>query len=141
MSKDYSFDSPHPKGVVIHEPCNLYGDITIGENTRIGSFCDIGPVSIGKNCIIQTMVSIPVGVVIEDNVFIGPQVVFTNDKNPPSDEFSHTVVRTGARIGANATILPGVTIGEGALIGAGAVVTKDVPAHETWVGNPARKLG
>lgn len=123
-----------------HPTANLYGNPEIGGGTRIGAFCDIGPVKIGKNCSIQTMVSIPIGVTIEDEVFIGPQVVFTNDRFPPSTEFSQTIVKKGAAIGANATILPGITIGERALIGAGSVVTKDVPAGETWVGNPARNI-
>ena len=81
------------------------------------------------------------GITLEDNVFIGPCVAFTNDKKPRSkqypEEFPQTIVEKGASIGANATILPGIRIGQNALIGAGAVVTKDVPANAVVVGNPA----
>ena len=83
------------------------------------------------------------GVIIEDDVFIGPHVVFTNDKNPANTwgkrKIMKTIVKKGASIGANATILPGITIGKKATIGAGAVLTKSVPDGETWLGNPARK--
>jgi UDP-2-acetamido-3-amino-2,3-dideoxy-glucuronate N-acetyltransferase len=81
------------------------------------------------------------GLTVEDDVFIGPNVAFTNDKYPRSkqypERFQRTLLKKGCSIGANATILGGVTVGENALVGAGAVVTKDVPAGETWVGNPA----
>lgn len=119
---------------------NLYGHYKIGEGTRIGAFCDIGNCTIGKNCLIQAMVSIPRGTIVEDDVFIGPQVAILNDKYPPSKENSPVTIKKGARVGGNSTILPGVVIGEGALVGGGSVVTKDVPAGETWCGNPARKL-
>jgi len=131
---------------------NLYG-CYIGAGTKIGTFTEIQKdVVVGKNCKIQSFVFIPTGVTIEDGVFIGPHVCFTNDKNPaainkdgslksPHDwTLSETIVKKGANIGANATILPGITIGEGATIGAGSVVTKNVPAGETWVGNPAKNL-
>lgn len=115
----------------------------IGENCTIHSHVWIGDkVKIGNNVRIQAFSFIPNGVRISDNVFIGPHVCFTNDKHPPanSDElWEPIIVRNGASIGANATILPGVTIGVGAMIGAGSVVTKNVPAGETWVGNPAKK--
>lgn len=99
-------------------------------------------VEIGENCKIQAQVFIPDGVKIGNNVFVGPATVFTNDKRPPSGGkfWAETIVKDGAVIGANCTILPGITIGEKAMIGAGAVVTKNVPAGETWIGNPAKKL-
>jgi len=85
------------------------------------------------------------GITVEDNVFIGPNVTFTNDKYPRSkvypDKFLKTIIKKWASIGANATILSGITIGENAMIGAGSVVTKDVPAGELWFGNPAKKQG
>lgn len=96
-------------------------------------------VTIGDNCKIQALTFIPDGVTIEDNVFIGPCVCFTNDKHPPSNGtgWSKTLVKEGVVIGANATILTGITIGERAIIGAGSVVTRNVPPGETWIGNPA----
>lgn len=117
---------------------------SIGEGTVVHSHVWIGDdVTIGKNCKIQAFAFIPNGVTIQDNVFIGPAVTFTNDKNPstnPDWEQSNTIVEDGANIGANATILPGITLGAGCTIGAGSVVTKSVPPGETWVGNPAKKL-
>ena len=131
---------------------NLYG-CEIGENCKIGAFVEIrNNVKIGNNCKIQAFAFIPEGVAIEDGVFIGPHVCFTNDKYPQavnkdgslksSDEWEvvRTIVKKGANIGANATILCGVTIGEHSTVGAGAVVTKDVPANAVVVGNPAREL-
>lgn len=101
-----------------------------------------GKVKIGDKCKIQAFCFIPDGVTLGNNVFLGPSVVFTNDKHPPSGRkgWSETKVEDGVSIGANATILPGLTIGRGAMIGAGSVVTKNVPSGETWVGNPARKI-
>jgi len=122
-----------------HKYNNFYGEYKIGNGTRIGSYCDIAG-EIGKNCIIQSCVFIPKGITIKDNVFIGPGVIFANDKHPPSDNLSETLVEKGAVIGAGAVILPGIIIEEGAIIGAGAVVTKDVPRGETVVGNPARNI-
>ena len=113
----------------------------IGEGTVIHSHCWIGDkVTIGKNCKIQAFCFIPTGVKIGNNVFVGPGVVFTNDKHPPSgrDHWAGTVVKDDASIGANATILPGIIISEGAAIGAGAVVTCDVPPGVTVMGVPAR---
>jgi len=133
----------------------------IGEGTRIWQFCVVLPqakigancnicahvliendVIIGDNVTIKSGVQLWDGVRIEDNVFIGPNVTFTNDLQPRSkiypEVFLQTVVKEGASIGANATILPGVTIGEKAMVGAGAVVTKEVPASAVVVGNPAR---
>ena len=106
----------------------------------MGSFCDIGGCVIGDNCKIQSYVFIPSGVEIGDDCFIGPHVCFTNDKKPPSDNWSKTIVKKGAVIGAGAIILPGITIGENSIIGAGAVVTKDTLAGKTYVGNPAKEL-
>lgn len=113
------------------------------EKTKIHQPIFIGNnVEIGDGCKIQSFAYIPDGVTIEDNVFVGPGAVFTNDKYPPSNgkEWRKTLVREGASIGANVTILCGVIIGKNAMVGAGAVVTKDIPDGETWVGNPARKL-
>jgi len=122
---------------------NIYPSAKVGEGTRIGSYTEIGNnVQIGKNCIISSYVFTCEGVEIEDNVFVGPRVTFLNDKKPPSygKHWGKIIVLKGASIGGNVTILPGVVIGEGAMIGAGSVVTKDVPAGEVWVGNPACKL-
>mgnify|MGYP001565117439 CR=1 FL=1 len=125
---------------------NIYGKVEFGENVSIGCFCDIGGnhrgVKIGNNVKIQSHCFIPDGITIEDNVFIGPGVVFTNDKNPPSgkENWKETFVRRGAVIGANATILPGIEIGENATIGAGSVVTKSVEANQTVCGNPAKLI-
>jgi UDP-2-acetamido-3-amino-2,3-dideoxy-glucuronate N-acetyltransferase len=117
---------------------NLYGDYEIGKGTKIGSYCDIGG-KIGKNCLIQSFVFIPKGVTIEDNCFVGPHTCFTNDKRPPSDNWTETLVKEGASIGANCTILPNIIIGRNAIIGAGSVVTKNVPDGETWYGPCASK--
>ena len=115
----------------------------IGENCNICSQCFIeNDVNIGDNVTIKNGVYLWDGIRIEDNVFIGPNVTFTNDKYPRSkqypDSFQHTTIKKGASIGAASVILGGVTIGENAMIGAGSVVTKNVPANELWVGNPAR---
>jgi acetyltransferase-like isoleucine patch superfamily enzyme len=128
------------------------------EECEIGNSCKIHPfvtiqnnVKIGNLCKIEHYVFIPSGVTIEDEVFVGQGVKFTNDKYPKATingklqtdtdykEFP-TVVKKGASIGSNATIICGITIGENALVGAGAVVTKDVPAHTLVVGNPARVI-
>lgn len=122
----------HPELGVITDSARYGEDCTIHAFTWIGG-------EIGDRCKIEAFAFIPDGVTLEDDVFIGPHVCFTNDKNPPSGgNWSTTLVKNGAVIGANATILPGIIIGERAVVGAGAVVTKDVPAGETWVGNPAR---
>lgn len=135
----------------------------IGKNTRIWQFSVILPKAvIGKDCnicahtfiendvvigdrvTIKSGVYIWDGITIEDDVFVGPCVVFTNDKKPKSkiypDNYLQTIIKKGASIGANATILPGVIIGENAMIGAGSVVTKNVPANTTVIGNPAKKI-
>lgn len=116
---------------------------------KIGSNCNIcanvfieNDVTIGNNVTIKCGVQLWDGITVDDDVFIGPNVTFTNDLYPRSkqypEKFYKTVIKKGASIGANATIICGITIGENAMIGAGSVVTKDVPAGELWVGNPAR---
>lgn len=126
----------------VWEPMNLYGEVDVGDNCSIGAFCDIGGgVKIGNNVKIQAHSFIPGGVIIEDDAFIGPGVVFTNDKYPSSKDYGqkmNTVVRKGASIGANATILCGIEIGAHAKIGAGSVVTKSIPPNVVACGNPAR---
>jgi UDP-2-acetamido-3-amino-2,3-dideoxy-glucuronate N-acetyltransferase len=142
-------------GVVIHHPqlVNLYG-CRIGDATRIGTFVEIqrGAV-IGRACKISSHSFICDGVTLEDGVFIGHGVMFTNDRVPralnadgalqtDADwELIPTRVCRGASVGSNATILPGVTIGAGALVGAGAVVTRDVPPYAVVAGVPARVVG
>lgn len=125
-----------PKDSWYHEPCNLYGDYKIGENTTIGAFCDIGGI-VGNNCKIQCHVSIPPLTVIEDNVFIGPGVKFCNDKHMDASLKGY-VVHEGARIGAGAVIC--ANVGKNSIIGAGSVVLKDVPGGATVVGNPAKEI-
>jgi UDP-2-acetamido-3-amino-2,3-dideoxy-glucuronate N-acetyltransferase len=115
----------------------------IGSNTNICSHCLIeNDVSIGSNVTIKTGVQVWDGITIEDNVFIGPNVTFTNDKLPRSKQypevFLKTVIKKGASIGANATILPGITISENAMVAAGAVVTRNVPSNAVVMGNPAK---
>lgn len=131
------------RGVFIwHESQSNIGSCTIKLGSTVHSHVWIGDgVIIGFRCKIQAFSFIPTGVNLEDDVFIGPRVTFTNDKHPPSHgNWSKTLVKRGASIGAGAIILPGLTIGENAKIGAGSVVTKDVPDNETWVGNPAKKM-
>lgn len=119
----------------------------IGENCNIGQNVVVSPdVVLGRNVKVQNNVSLYTGVSCEDDVFIGPSVVFTNVINPRSaiirkDQYARTVVKRGASIGANATIVCGHDIGEYAFIGAGAVVTKTVAAYSLVVGNPARHAG
>jgi UDP-2-acetamido-3-amino-2,3-dideoxy-glucuronate N-acetyltransferase len=117
----------------------------IGENCNINAHCFVeNDVIIGDNVTIKCGVYIWDGIIIEDNVHVGPNVTFTNDIYPRSKhEFkvSRTTVKRGASIGANATLVAGITIGEYALIGAGSVVTKDVPNNTLWKGNPARQTG
>lgn len=120
---------------------NIHELSQIGDNCVIHSHVWIGEVKIGNNVKIQAFSFIPNGVTIEDDVFIGPRVTFTNDKYPPSHGvgWRETLVKKGSSIGAGSIILPGITIGEGAKIGAGSVVTKDIPPGELWMGNPAKK--
>lgn len=118
----------------------------IGERCSIGQGCFIGNVMIGSGCRIQNHVSIFDGVELADEVFVGPSCVFTNVVNPRAnvsrkDEYMPTSVGRGATLGANATIVAGVTIGEYAFVGAGAVVTKDVPPHAMVAGVPAKRIG
>lgn len=127
-----------------HPELSNIGNCTIGDNCIIHSHVWIGDnVIIGNNVKIQSFSFIPDGVVIEDNVFIAPHVCFTND---PQLEikgrgcWKKTLVKNGAKIGANASIKAGVVIGENAVIGMGSVVIKDIPAGEVWAGNPARRI-
>ncbi|WP_436074004.1 acyltransferase [Devosia sp. LjRoot3] len=126
---------------------HVMGGASIGRNCVLGQNVMVGPgVSVGDNCKIQNNVSLYKGVELEDGVFCGPSCVFTNVVNPRAflekkEEFRTTLVRSGASIGANATIVCGVTIGRYALIGAGAVVTRDVPDYALMLGVPARQVG
>lgn len=135
------------EGTKIWHFCHILSNTKIGRNCRIGQNVMIGPnVKVGNNVKIQNNVSVYEGVEIEDDVFCGPSMVFTNVINPRAfierkHEFRKTLVKRGATIGANATIICGVTIGEYAFIGAGAVVTRDVPPYALVVGVPARQIG
>lgn len=135
------------KGTKIWHFCHIMKDTVIGERCNIGQNVVISSGSvIGNNVKIQNNVSIYTGVTLEDDVFCGPSIVFTNVFNPRSQvprkhEFRQTLVRRGATIGANATILCGITLGQYCFIGAGAVVTRDVPDHAIVYGNPARLHG
>lgn len=152
-------------GYFAHETAVIDDGCTIGDGTKIWHFshimpncalgekCNIGQnvvvspeVVLGNNVKVQNNVSIYSGVVCEDDVFLGPSMVFTNVVNPRSavnrrGQYSRTTVKRGASIGANATIVCGHDIGEFAFIGAGAVVTKNVPAYALLVGNPAKQIG
>ena len=141
------------QGCEIGEGTKIWHFSHIMPNCRIGLKCNIGQnvvvspdVTLGNNVKVQNNVSIYSGVNCEDDVFLGPSMVFTNVTNPRSGvnrrgQYSKTIVKKGASIGANATIVCGHDIGEFAFIGAGAVVTKDVPAYALLVGNPARQMG
>lgn len=118
----------------------------IGKHGSIGQGCYIGNVTVGNGCRIQNNVSVYDGVALGDDVFLGPCCVFTNIKHPRAhvsrkEEFATTWVGRGASIGANATILCGVTIGDYAMVGAGAVVTQDIGAHAIVIGSPAVRIG
>ena len=135
------------EGVKIWHFSHIMADCIIGDNCNIGQNVVVSPqVILGKNVKIQNNVSLYTGVICEDDVFLGPSMVFTNITNPRSavnrkDQYTKTLVKKGATIGANATIVCGHEIGEYAFIGAGSVVTKNVPAFALVVGNPARQLG
>lgn len=135
------------EGVKIWHFCHIMSNCKIGDGCNIGQNVVISPkVILGRNVKVQNNVSIYEGVICEDDVFLGPSMVFTNVINPRSAvnrklEFKQTLVRKGASIGANATIICGNEIGSYALIGAGAVVTKPVPPYALVIGNPARQAG
>ena len=153
------------KKFFVHESSEIDDNCLIGEGTKIWHFshimekskigknCNIGQnvvvspfVNIGDNVKIQNNVSVYTGVKIQNNVFVGPSVVFTNIKNPRSEinrrnEYVKTLVKEGATLGANSTIICGATIGKYSLIGAGAVVTKDIKDYALVVGNPAKQVG
>jgi len=152
-----------PEGVIgyfVH-PSSIVEDSEIGEGTKIWHFCHIHGAKIGKNCVIgqgcyvapgvsigngvklQNNISVYSGVTIEDDVFVGPSVVFTNDLNPraflcKNGKYEKTLVKRGATIGANATVVCGITIEEYAVVGAGSVVTKNIGSCILVYGNPAR---
>lgn len=143
------------RNVQIFQPSlvNLYG-CTIGDGTKIGAFVEIQKnATIGARCKVSSHSFICEGVVIEDEVFVGHGVMFTNDRHPRAAnadgslqteadwQVIETRVKRGASIGSNATLIAGITIGEGALVGAGAVVTRDVPDHAVVAGVPARVIG
>ena len=142
------------KDVKVWAFANLYG-CTIGDDSMVGAYVEIqAGVTVGKRCRIQSHTFICEGISIQDDVFVGHGVMFINDAHPRAvnargkpqtredwgDRLQSTLVKRGASIGSNATILGGITIGEDSIVGAGAVVTKDVPAGATVVGNPARIL-
>jgi UDP-2-acetamido-3-amino-2,3-dideoxy-glucuronate N-acetyltransferase len=135
------------EGVKIWHFCHLMNGCKIGDGCNLGQNVVVSPkVVLGKNVRVQNNVSIYEGVICEDDVFLGPSMVFTNVINPRSavsrkHEYKQTMVRKGASIGANATIVCGNEIGQYAFIGAGAVVTKPVPAFALVVGNPAKHIG
>jgi acetyltransferase-like isoleucine patch superfamily enzyme len=151
-------------GIFIHSTADVSNEANIGENTKVWHLAQIREgATIGKNCIIsknvyvdtgvcvgnnvkiQNNVNIYNGVTIEDDVFLGPSMTFTNDLFPRATNadwiITKTIVKKGASIGANVTIVCGVTIGKYAIVGAGAVVTKDVPDYALVVGNPAKAIG
>ena len=125
---------------------HIDNDVRIGDNCSLGQNVYVGKgVKIGDGCKIQNNVFIPTGVVVGDNVFLGPSATFTNVKYPDAavnqhDRFLKTIVENNVTVGANATILPGIVLGEGSFVGAGSVVTKSTYKGQTVVGNPARPL-
>jgi len=134
-------------GAKIWHFCHVMARARVGAGTVLGQNCFVAPgVTLGAECRVQNNVSIYEGVTCEDEVFLGPSMVFTNVINPRSavsrkNEFKKTLVQKGASIGANATIVCGVELGTYSFIGAGAVVTKDVAPYSLVVGNPARHIG
>ena len=155
----------HPAAIVddrarIGTGTRVWAQAQIRENARVGRDCNVGTgvyvgagVIIGDRCKIENNASLFEGLTLEDGVFVGPHVVFTNDARPRATNpdgslqtaadwvIGATTVRAGASVGAGAIVLPGLTIGHHALVGAGAVVTRDVPAHAVVLGNPARGAG
>ena len=135
------------EGTKIWHFCHIFGGAQIGKYCKIGQNVVIhGSVIVGNNVKIQNNVSVYDGVTLEDDVFCGPSMVFTNVINPRShvnrkNEYQRTLIRRGASLGANSTIVCGTTVGEYAFVGAGAVVTKDIPDHALVVGCPARQIG
>ena len=134
------------EGTRIWQWVHVMPGATIGAGGSIGQGCFIGNVTIGDGCRIQNNVSVYDGVTLADDVFLGPSCVFTNVTHPRAhvsrkDAYEATVVGRGATIGANATVLCGVSIGAYAMVGAGAVVTRDVTAHAIVIGTPARAIG
>jgi len=134
-------------GTKIWHFSHIMSNCTIGENCNLGQNVVISPdVKLGKNVKVQNNVSIYTGVICEDDVFLGPSMVFTNVTNPRSavnrrGDYLKTIVKKGATIGANATVVCGHDIGEFAFIGAGAVVTKNISAYALVVGNPSKQIG
>jgi acetyltransferase-like isoleucine patch superfamily enzyme len=152
VSKKIAPDVKLGQGVKIYDFVNLYG-CEIGDDTQIGPFVEIQKgVKVGKNCKIQSHTFICEGVTIADDVFIGHNVTFINDRFPRATTADGTlqreadwvceptVIQHGASIGSSATLLGGITVGEHAIVGAGSMVVKDVPAHTIVAGNPARRL-
>jgi acetyltransferase-like isoleucine patch superfamily enzyme len=140
------------KSIHIGDGTNVWQYCVVMPEARIGRNCNIcahvlieNDVVVGDHVTIKSGVQLWDGVTVEDNVFIGPNVTFTNDLVPRSKQhptaFARTIIKRGASIGANATLVAGHTIGENALIGAGSVVTKDIPANTVWYGNPASLRG
>lgn len=140
-------DSTIGNGTKIWHFSHIMPNCTIGENCNLGQNVVVSPdVVLGKNVKVQNNVSIYTGVICEDDVFLGPSMVFTNIINPRSavsrkNEYKKTIVKKGASIGANATIVCGNNIGEYAFIGAGAVVTKEILPYALVVGNPSKQIG
>jgi len=134
-------------GTKIWHFSHIMSETIIGENCSFGQNCVVGPkVTIGDGVKVQNNISIYEGVQVEDDVFLGPSMVFTNVINPRAfivrkDEFKKTLLKKGCSVGANATIICGVTIGEYALIGSGAVINRDVKPYALMVGVPAKQIG
>ena len=132
-----------PESTNVWQFCVVFPNADIGENCNICANVLIeNDVKIGNNCTVKCGVQLWDGVVLEDDVCIGANVTFTNDRYPraknPDWRLERTLIKRGASVGAGSTLLCGITVGENAMIGADSVVTKDVPAGELWVGNPAR---
>ncbi|MPS65215.1 acyltransferase [Chryseobacterium sp.] len=150
MAKIHPLSDVHSENIgentFIWQYCVILSNAVIGNNCNINCHVLVeNDVIIGDNVTVKPGVQIWDGVTLEDNVFIGPNVTFTNDLVPRSkvypESFAKTLVKKGASIGANSTIVAGNIIGENAMIGAGSVITKDVPANTVWFGNPAKQKG